>query len=545
MEFIEFTIKKLKADFDNIIDSPRLRTVRDIASTNHTDDKLREWASSVGTYFGRYRLEKAIAPDVGHASIHKSSGSVIRFATDMTVSITKAHINDLNSADESGRYVAIKLIHDREQFERERKMLLCKSRTYIATNEDVEISSNRFDPQKVVRLLRYHDEEDEYERPVTCLVMPRAGRSLDEILRYENYLTHKTSTTQINFMDQVKNLARNIVEALESIHTGHSIVHGNLKPKNIVRVGRNQHFRLIDMSSSVKVGDRIGLQQEHYSTGFCPPELAKTLFAVNNKITITIKEIRELEKRQQKFRNDLVAMENMNISSDILEHCRRKIESIQSQIDLHAVVQCPNSKTKNKGPAALPPSSYPKAHPTYDVWSFGVLMYAALTGSSLFSCDHNDNITCDDEKIELIQWSGLREKYKVHMKCVLQAAVASSACDHENVTDGDSFNSYNIGSLSQYDDLQIGDAIEMVRKCLEADSENRPQSMSDILSLPFFLSKVDRCTELEVSDGIEKSDAKTPYLRNIVEKGTREDFSPTSVIELFPAPKTPYQSRKS
>lgn len=144
IEFIEFAIKKLKADIDNIIDSPRARTVRDIASTNHTDDKLREWASGVGTYFGRYRLKKAISPGVGYASIKKSPLSVVRFATDMTVPLAEANVNDLNSADNSGRYVAVKMIYSREQFEHERKMLLCKSRKYIGTNEDVEVSSNRF-----------------------------------------------------------------------------------------------------------------------------------------------------------------------------------------------------------------------------------------------------------------------------------------------------------------------------------------------------------------------------------------------------------------
>ena len=58
-----------------------------------------------------------------------------------------------------------------------------------------------------------------------------------------------------------------------AVHTG--VIHGDLKPLNIMRVGET--WRLIDLDASCPIRQRFGNKRP--STGYCPPEMADAIAA--------------------------------------------------------------------------------------------------------------------------------------------------------------------------------------------------------------------------------------------------------------------------
>eukprot|EP01035_Chromulina_nebulosa_P023920 gene23920-biopygen15635 len=67
---------------------------------------------------------------------------------------------------------------------------------------------------------------------------------------------------------QVKSIAVEIARALQHIHSSGTL-HGDVKSKNIMRIGH--HFKFIDFDASVRIGnDFVGAK---YSSAFVPPEM--------------------------------------------------------------------------------------------------------------------------------------------------------------------------------------------------------------------------------------------------------------------------------
>ncbi|KAJ8603198.1 hypothetical protein CTAYLR_003808 [Chrysophaeum taylorii] len=104
------------------------------------------------------------------------------------------------------------------------------------------------------------------------LVLELAERTLDTALKHEHFAGKDF------FL--IRKIAADIAMALEHVHENGRI-HADLKPLNIVRVG--SRWRLIDFDVSRPIDEPFGRTRKLPSTGYCPPELAATIF-LNERI---------------------------------------------------------------------------------------------------------------------------------------------------------------------------------------------------------------------------------------------------------------------
>jgi serine/threonine protein kinase len=168
--------------------------------------------------------------------------------------------------------------------------------------------------------------------------------------------------------------ALQMVKALEHLHS-HNVIHGDLKPLNIVR--SQGYLKLIDLDAAVKYtteedsratqgqGESIGMK---YSTAYLPPEMI--LKAYNHELS----------------RSEYVIRQPVSPESDelaLLSRIMKKGERSSYTIMEH------QQRMK-----AL------KASPAYDMWSLGCILYHLFTNEPLWRANGEDNI--DQEQLELL-----------------------------------------------------------------------------------------------------------------------------------------------
>lgn len=400
LQVCQILVDKFGADFDNIKDSSG-RSARTIALAN-SNSAMIAWASSVGTLLGRYRVDKG-------PPIHKSATCKVVSAIDITEEVVER------------RRVALKIVEERIHFEQELKTRLVN---LPGSGKDICPSFIRFAEAHTVKIYRYHDEKDEHGKHTMCLVMPMADRSLDDIIRAEDVAGRELLV--------IRHFALNIAKALMHLHSDQNIVHGDLKPRNAVRMGSG--LKLIDFDSSVQVGKTIGMGK--LSTAYCPPEFAK--FCFHRK-----ENLQELETKCDVLKADLEFI----TTPVVRKHAQKELEATEEKIEY--------LQSGEVEP--------PKADPTFDIWSFGVIMYYLLTGSCLFKCNSRDCLDGTEEKQALIQWQGLHTD---QLRLVLQNCSGVSPMDMRNAKD-------------------------LLTRCLMPNPVERPSSMAEVISMPFLMTSAE------------------------------------------------------
>lgn len=326
------------------------------------------------------------------------------------------------------RRVALKFLNDKKHFERE---LQCRQMPENPSNNgenmfyrwtDGEfINKNRFSNDYVLPLLRFHEEE-------LCLVMPLADRNLEEIIRNEGFAGVDFSMIQANL--------KSIALAINYIHERHEIIHGDIKPRNFVRI--DDKIKMIDFSEGCQFNRSIKLNT---STGYMTPEVAKETFVLKdskstsyriNQEKMILKKLIKLDRTKESDKEEYQLWEKE------LEHVKNHIKLSKLKSDIQ-------SKT-------------PVVQPNIDVWSFGVLSYYMLSGSQLFICDQSDNIFISDvgEQQKLVHWEGFCDDIEKRICC--------------NAEDKD----------------KRLNAIDLLRRCLHPDPKLRFSEMRQVLNHIFF-----------------------------------------------------------
>ena len=177
------------------------------------------------------------------------------------------------------------------------------------------------------------------------LALPAADRSLAAIIDHERELA--------SWPEEAERAAKQIASALAQLHAA-GVVHGDVKPRNIVRVGAT--MALIDMDAAARIGAAVAPKA---SSAFAPPELARNL-----------------------------------------------LSSWPGSADGDARGGVSGAGAVAAAPPLEPASALLAANPSMDAWAFGATLFNMLTGASLVHADSADNAVGGRAALErLAEWS--------------------------------------------------------------------------------------------------------------------------------------------
>jgi len=187
------------------------------------------------TYFcKRYEIITLEAP------VHISRTCVLHLAID--------HKRD-------GEKVALKMMRNIDQYSRE---VLVRKEANLSSEFTVGILRSL----DAVGSPMYRDEINRrgFTEYPYCIVMPAAERDLNRIITNEHIAAKDWG--------QIRSISIEIALALQHLHTN-GVIHGDIKSKNIVRIGHK--VKLIDFDASISIGN--GYAGAKYSSAFVPPEM--------------------------------------------------------------------------------------------------------------------------------------------------------------------------------------------------------------------------------------------------------------------------------
>jgi serine/threonine protein kinase/ankyrin repeat protein len=285
---------------------------------------------------------------------HVSSTSIVCFANDY-------------SQQEQGSQptrVAIKFMQAKEQFLREKETRQHLEK-HFATSGVLSSSGTlpilaSFDGETDIAIATQLQARGFATNPF-ILVLPAADRSLRIIVESESGGERSKegntdeSTTKLqkslptSWTEEVIRAIKQIAAALADLH-GAGLVHGDVKPRNIVRMKSSQ-FMLIDMDAAVHVGEPAGLK---LSTAFIAPEIASSL------------------------PDDFAFPPSTPLSPSISTSAGYYVSDVV-------------------------------ASPSLDAWSLGVTLYHMMARKSLFYADDFDNLGNRSDVDVLRQWTDIEK----------------------------------------------------------------------------------------------------------------------------------------
>jgi serine/threonine protein kinase len=194
-------------------------------------------------FCGRYEIVKG-------PPLHRSATSVVVLASDhgRTADVSNA------SAVAAPLQVAMKFMMQREQFSRELQMrssFNLSSSHVLAILDAFDADSDLSFAQSLHRV--------GMERYRFCVTMPAADRSLKSIIDSEHLCGRD--------WDAIKLICVQLCKCLEHMHACH-VVHGDIKPLNVVRV--SGRMLIIDLDASTPLSHSLGYKS---SAAYVPPEM--------------------------------------------------------------------------------------------------------------------------------------------------------------------------------------------------------------------------------------------------------------------------------
>jgi len=156
------------------------------------------------------------------------------------------------------------------------KKLVAMKFVYNKSNLQAELDARykengqqRFGNDYVITSIHYHDDADavfskaatEIDLPCYCLVMERGDFNLHEAIANQN-IPHDTL--------RIKPILLDIATSLNYLHSKEAYMHGDIKPKNIVRERKSGRWQLIDFDAATPFGEKMGAK---VSTAYMPPEI--------------------------------------------------------------------------------------------------------------------------------------------------------------------------------------------------------------------------------------------------------------------------------
>ena len=207
---------------------------------------VKSWAIRLGTRYQRYKID-SVYP------LHQSATSVVWFATDV--------VDDAP--------VALKLMKNYNEFAREILTRFGDTPVDVCVTKVVgwHVPQGAHPPLEHSMQRENVTEPDFFPEKPYVLVMERGSTSLWHEIGTQRIGGYRPAVATKIFTDAVGK-----VQALHNV----GLIHSDLKPRNFLRM--NGMLMLCDMDAALEIG-KERTQDMKCSTAYCPPELAKHIFA--------------------------------------------------------------------------------------------------------------------------------------------------------------------------------------------------------------------------------------------------------------------------
>ena len=350
------------------------------------------------------------------------------------------------------REVALKFMSNTEHFRREvdlRDKLKLDSEYVVFVNDHFSHDTDDLDFSNALKLIGDEEGIDlgDYKH---AIVMPLADRNLDTIFRNERPPPN-----------EVRILAKQLAEALSYVHS-RGIIHGDLKAQNVVQIGGR--LRLVDFGAAVAFGSFVGAK---FSSGVLPPEMIAKL---------TVDECARFDKyfRVLKCADPAgwAKIDPKGVDQSSFYAVKTYMPKDYCLDPEHESSSCVTTDSHAASlDSALPYELVPAAA-TMDVWSFGVILYALHTGSSLFDVNRDDDLTSGEAMKELFEWNESKKLTKLKnvrdplahrlLRKVLAKDPTARYQSMEDMLDDDYFIARWLAEVSDDKDKKAEDAIRKV-----------------------------------------------------------------------------------
>jgi hypothetical protein len=337
-------------------------------------------------FYSRYEITSLRTP------LYLSRTSIVHSAVDHKVDTT------------SGNMVALKFFSCRESF-----LLEQRTREQGQFHMDyvvkvLAVLDSQVDPAVSTECGRYG-----FASYPDCLVLELADRNLRTIASAEFIIIQDDNDCIYNPVDASSNkghvssgnnnnshqLKLVIVQLLKAVQHIHSkgFIHGDLKPQNVVRVG--QKIKLIDFDSAAAIGEGF-ISVDKCSTGYIPPEIIVVEESPAPQ-SVYLKSPHRAQGGPSLFADYESSGAFMGSAGKFPPSIskRRLIQPktkswLSPPKSVGETYSFMYTDSNSKDDCALLVS----AHPSFDVWSRGVIVFLSCGGITFFFEDHPDKIDC-------------------------------------------------------------------------------------------------------------------------------------------------------
>jgi serine/threonine protein kinase len=273
---------------------------------------------------------------------HQSENSLVKLAWDH---------------EDKKRVVALKFINSKIQFERE---IFRRSQTLLS-------------PDFVIQAMRSHDGDSDltYRQETVrkgfgiypyCVVLAAAERDLQSIIQHEFFSGGRD-------LNVIRSTCTEILLSIQHLHTK-GVIHGDIKPLNLMR--EYGAIKFIDFGASVSYAKLEFAGGVRTSSAYLPPEMVR-----------------------------ITPITSSNENENTIVPTSIELDTDGSPVDRSINEYKLSSKT---GLPIYGESTVEllKAHPSMDIWSFGVLFYYICTGETLFLSNVEDEI--DIKQLQILSF---------------------------------------------------------------------------------------------------------------------------------------------